>query len=110
MIRLKINYGGEDYVFDIERAFDWYSFKSDLVELSVLSGENKGVNLDLDGHDDVFIEVFEGRVLAKSVDVYVEKWECSGWGSCIGGEEIKVCVDLNFCGSLIDFSGEFRNC
>jgi len=39
-----------------------------------------------------------------------EKWECSEWGTCINGTQIRTCDDINECGTLKDKPEENRAC
>jgi len=39
-----------------------------------------------------------------------ENWQCNNWGSCINNKELRVCTDLNSCGTTINKPVEIKSC
>lgn len=40
----------------------------------------------------------------------VENWTCNEWGSCIGSVQIRICTDLNNCGTELNKPAESQSC
>ena len=69
-------------------------------------GEKNSYDLDGDLRSDLFVEFKnkeDGAVLFyfKQITNFVcpENWECTGWGPCIDGNQSKICLDQNSCGT-----------
>ncbi len=40
----------------------------------------------------------------------IENWNCTNWSSCINGEQIRNCIDLNECGTITEKPFFKRKC
>ncbi len=43
-------------------------------------------------------------------DTCVPSWNCSSWGSCVGGTKTRTCTDLNDCGDSSSKPAESESC
>ncbi|MEK6941826.1 MAG: hypothetical protein AABW85_03145 [archaeon] len=53
---------------------------------------------------------FAGTVFGQQSTVCVENWVCSGWSTCSGGVQGRLCGDESQCGTFAEKPIETRKC
>lgn len=79
--------------------------------------ETKKFDLDNDGKYDLkirLIRIENGKahlfIQEINEEVCVENWDCNEWSLCENGAQIRVCTDLNNCGTDEDKPDEEQSC
>jgi len=77
-----------------------------LNKLNLKVGEENKFDLDGDGTYD--LKVILNKIEDGKADIYIlkiseviceENWVCDQWSKCVGGQQNKICVDTNSCGT-----------
>jgi hypothetical protein len=83
------------------------TIQSDPIKFNLSINEVKEVDLNSDGIYDIrvkLVKIENGKatIAVKKIEIVVCNgiWNCSSWGDCSGGKQIRICKDLNDCGKI----------
>ncbi len=106
---------------EVEDEFINITVQSDPINLKILKGQTKEIDVNGDGLNDMAVTLVESKngkatVVVRSLAQYkqpecIERWRCDDWKDCgLQNLQTRDCIDLNSCGTLEDKPPETRAC
>ncbi len=106
---------------EVEDEFIDITIQSDPINLKILKGQTKEIDVNGDGLNDMAVTLVESKngkatVVARSLAQYkqpecIERWRCDDWKACnLQNLQHRECIDTNNCGTSNDKPPETRAC